>query len=149
MKVKEITKITLYLKGCYGCDRFDKFGQLRKFILKNQLPLDILTIKRVELNPEWVLECERFDKELPVVAIEFNDGEPESMEAMTYEEFLEQINRKVAKRRKRKHTQPSSDGAMSKDGNDQSESSAPTTSDSIERLREPDAAPESEVEDGV
>ena len=93
--INQDTKVTLYLKECYGCDRAGKYTPLHQFIINNQIKLTNFTVKRVELNPDWQQEASSFDIELPLVVFENEDGE---REAITYSEFLDrQSKRKSAK----------------------------------------------------
>jgi hypothetical protein len=87
MKTSGITRITLYLRECYGCDKHNKFGPLRNFIISNQLPLNVLVIKRIELNRKWQEEAKELGKELPIIMIDYT----KAYTAMTYDEFLRQL----------------------------------------------------------
>ena len=144
MDKSKIARITLYLSKCYGCDRWGKFDPLHMFIIRNEMPLDTLLVKRIALNPKWKAEAEKWKLEMPFVVIETNDDMIEA-HAMTYDKFLKKIkvNEKVAKRKKAMPTLADS-GAVSKDGN---ETKTPSTSGVVERA--PDAVSEPEVEDGV
>jgi len=145
MNISDITKITLYTNECYGCDRANKFGPLRLFVIKNELPLQTLVVKRVELNKKWMAEAVAFKKDLPIVAIEFDDGESEYIDAMNYNEFLERLEYKLSDKpkkhvaKRRQQTKPVDDGAVSKDGNDQNETAPVTSTPSVRGV---DAEPE-------
>lgn len=93
------TKITLYLKECYGCDRKGKFDPIRRFVLDHQIKLANFMPKRIELNPTWQEEALSLDMELPALVFENEDGE---REAMPYSEFVKKINKTQSKTSKKK-----------------------------------------------
>ena len=92
--INQDTKVTLYLKECYGCDRAGKYTPLHQFIINHQIKLTNFIVKRIELNPIWQQEANSFDIELPLVVFENEDGE---REAITYSEFLDRQNERSAK----------------------------------------------------
>ena len=83
------TKITLYLKECYGCDREEKYTPLHQFILEHQIKLTNFIVKRIELNPDWQQEARVFEIELPLLVFE---NEPGERMAIAYSEFLNKQN---------------------------------------------------------
>lgn len=89
------TKITLYLKECYGCDRKGKFDPIRRFILDHQIKLANFIPKRIELNPTWQEEALLLDMELPALVFENEDGD---RKAMTYSEFVKTQSKKSRKK---------------------------------------------------
>lgn len=89
------TKITLYLKECYGCDRNGKYDPLRRFILDHKVKLTNLVIKRVELDLDWQKEALLLEMELP--ALLFNNGDQKY--AITYSEFLRKIKQDKTQRK--------------------------------------------------
>lgn len=84
--IDQDTKITLYLKECYGCDRSGKYTPLHQFILDHQIKLTNFVVKRIELNPTWQQEALAFDIELPLLVFENEDGEKV---VIAYSEFLD------------------------------------------------------------
>lgn len=89
--VDQDTKITLYLKECYGCDRYGKYTPLHQFILSRHIKLDNFIVKRIELNPDWQKEAFAFEMELPLLVLENSSAEKI---VITYSEFLDQINKR-------------------------------------------------------
>ena len=83
------TKITLYLKECYGCDRNKKYTPLHQFILDHQIELTNFIVKRIELNPVWQQEASSFEFELPLLVFENKDGDKS---AIVYSDFLAWLN---------------------------------------------------------
>lgn len=93
--IDQDTKITLYLKECYGCDRSGKYTPLHQFILDHQIKLTNFIVKRIELDPTWQQEALAFDIELPLLVFENEDGEKV---VIAYSEFFDkQSKRKSAK----------------------------------------------------
>lgn len=78
-----IKSITLYHKGCYACH--DGFDTLRSYIIRERLQLDVLTLKRIETNPEWQEEAATAGIDLPFLSIETEDG----IENIKYSEWEE------------------------------------------------------------
>ena len=101
MKITDITKITLYTKGCYGCDRYDEFRPLRQFVILNQLPLGVLVVKRIETSLKFQREAESLGKSLPAVVIERDD---EDSEALSFGEFLKKYKSKIEQKKKKHPT---------------------------------------------
>lgn len=99
MRISGITKIKLYVKGCYGCDRDGKFTPLHRFILHNSFPLNTLIVKRIETNRKWATEADALGKGLPAVEIDFNNAKSI---ALSYDEFLEKYRLVEKPKRKRK-----------------------------------------------
>ena len=108
MKITNITKITLYTKGCYGCDRHDEFRPLRQFVILNQLPLGVLLPKRIETSLKFQREAESLGKSLPAVAIE-RDGE--DLETLSYNEFLKKYKSKIEQKKKKQPAAKSLDAS--------------------------------------
>lgn len=88
--IKPDTKITLYLKECYGCNKNNKYAPLRQFILDNKIKLDNFVVKRIELNPDWQKEAFALEIELPLLVFESSNGKKT---AIAYSEFLKKINK--------------------------------------------------------
>lgn len=87
------TKITLYIKECFGCDRNNKYSPLRQFILEHQVKLQNFIVKRIELSPDWQKEAFNFEMELPILVFENkNDGKM----VITYSEFLYKLKKGVS-----------------------------------------------------
>ena len=93
------TKVTLYLKECYGCDRTGKFDPIRRFILDRHIKLANFIVKRIELNPTWQQEALLLDMELPAVVFENEDGD---REAMPYSEFVKKVTKTQSKTSRKK-----------------------------------------------
>lgn len=97
--VDKDTKITLYLKECYGCDREEKYTPLHQFILEHQIKLVNFVVKRIGLDPDWQQEAHAFEIELPLLVFENESGEKM---AIAYSEFLDrQSKRRSAKLRRK------------------------------------------------
>lgn len=88
--IKPDTKITLYLKECYGCNKNNKYAPLKQFILDNRISLNNFIVKRIELNPDWQKEAFAFEIELPFLVFESNNGKKI---AIAYSEFLKRTNK--------------------------------------------------------
>lgn len=94
------TKVTLYLKECYGCDRWNKYGPLHDFLNDHKIGIynghngvlennGLFMVKRIELNPKWQQEAAALEVDLPALLFEHPNGE---REAITYNEFIRKLN---------------------------------------------------------
>lgn len=89
-KINETTKITLYLKECFGCAQNYKYAPLRQFILNHMIRLDDFMVKRIELNPDWQKEALAFGVELPFLVFNNTDGK---RKVITYKRFLDWLDK--------------------------------------------------------
>lgn len=94
MKAK-IERIELFHKNCFGCDKHNRFEQIRQFIINERLPLDTLWIKRIETDPEWQEEAKNIGLDLPFLRITTKDGEVENID---YKEWAKKIERKAKRK---------------------------------------------------
>ena len=87
-EVNNDTKVVLYIKGCYGCDRDNKYGPIHQFVIDKRIPLGNFSVRRIELDPDWQEFVKKLDIELPIVLFENADG---NQLAINYDEFVKTI----------------------------------------------------------
>ena len=87
---KNISKITLFHKGCYRCGD-STLDSLHYFVIRSGISLNTLITKRIELNPKWQKEARNYGLELPILKIEYKNDKEDVV--TTYEEFIKKLGR--------------------------------------------------------